>query len=76
MTKNRYRFKATVLKMVEEFRHDNWRKDDNGETTCDKISLGWFVLLSGSHEKLYMGEHKPDDLKVGDQVRITIEREG
>jgi hypothetical protein len=37
--------------------------------------LGWYVLLEGSHEHLYLGHEEPE-LRAGDLVRVTIERVG
>ena len=46
----------------------------NGEPVFDREKLGWFLLLLGSHEKLFLGWEKPE-LKTGDKVRITIAKE-
>ena len=37
-----------------------------------EISLGWFILLSGSWESIFVGMEKPDDLKVGDVIDVTL----
>lgn len=34
---------------------------------------GWYMLLEGSWEKLYVGMDKPD-FAVGDRVKLTIEK--
>lgn len=38
------------------------------------ISIGWFVLLKGSWEALYLGAEQPD-LVAGDRVRILISKD-
>lgn len=35
--------------------------------------LGWFVLFSGSHERLYVGSENPG-LAKGDEVEIVIRK--
>lgn len=45
-----------------------------GETAVfQEISLGWSLFLTGSHEAIHVGMDKPD-LKVGDKMKITIEK--
>lgn len=38
-----------------------------------EVSRGWFVLLEGSWEALYLGPEKPG-LVAGDKVKITLEK--
>jgi hypothetical protein len=33
---------------------------------------GWFILMEGSHEMIYVGKDKPNDLKVGQEIEVTI----
>lgn len=47
-----------------------WGKD----AVFSKVSLGWFLLLEGSHEALYLGRDQPA-LASGDCVSITIQKE-
>lgn len=65
----RYVFNTTVASVTEEFK-DVLRA---GTTEYDKVSLGWFVLLTGSWEKLYVGQEEPG-LKRGDLIKVTIEK--
>lgn len=37
--------------------------------------VGWFLWLEGSWESLYVGADKPEWLKEGDRVKITIQKE-
>jgi hypothetical protein len=34
--------------------------------------LGWFILMEGSHEMIYVGKDKPNDLKIGQEIEVTI----
>lgn len=36
-------------------------------------SLGWYLLMEGSYEALYLGNEKPPFVS-GDPIRITIEK--
>ncbi len=40
--------------------------------TCDLVSRGWFVHLSGSYEAIHVGDEKPA-FEVGQPVTITLE---
>jgi len=35
--------------------------------------LGWWLLITGSHEAIYLGEEQPD-IKEGDKIKITLEK--
>lgn len=35
--------------------------------------LGWWLLITGSHEAIFLGEEQPD-IQEGDKIRITLER--
>jgi hypothetical protein len=68
-------FESKVLKIEEKTKTINYRPSDKpGEWTHDSVSLGWFVLLEGSLEPLRFGDEKPDDLSVGDTIRVTMEK--
>jgi hypothetical protein len=46
-----------------------------GETFCtEEQDRGWFMLLDGSWESLYVGETAPEGFKVGDEVEVIIQR--
>lgn len=66
-------FLAKILDITEEKQKFNYHLA-NGEWTHDEISLGWFVHLEGSSEKIKVDTNKPDDLKVGDLMRVTMEK--
>jgi hypothetical protein len=74
-TKTRYKFPgARIVTVEEKFEHVNWRIDpDTKQTTSDARSLGWWVRWEGS-SAMYFGPEKPD-FKVGDRLRLSVERE-
>jgi hypothetical protein len=36
--------------------------------------MGWFMLLEGSWESLYVGGSQPEGLSIGDEVEVIIRR--
>lgn len=46
-------------------------KEKGYRTTIE--DLGWYVLFSGSHERLYVGEENPG-FAQGDEVEIVIRK--
>lgn len=69
------RIPTRVKKLEEHFTQKNWRKDGN-DTLFDNVSLGWYVLMEGSREHLFVGPTKPEGLEVGDTVFIIIAKKG
>jgi hypothetical protein len=52
-----------------------WKIGPNKEDTRSEIEdMGWFMLLEGSWESLYVGETEPKNLKVGDDVVVIIKK--
>lgn len=47
-----------------------WREGDEIKTKYE--DKGWFILLEGSWEALYVGEEEPKGFRVGDEVEVTI----
>lgn len=49
-------------------------KNEQGKIiyNIERQDLGWFILMEGSHEYLFLGKEKPD-LQVGQEVTIRIE---
>jgi hypothetical protein len=71
----RYVIRTYVENVSEQHRTISVKKDAvTGEMTSETESLGWFIRLRGSQEQLHVGWQKPD-LAIGDQVKITIEKE-
>lgn len=70
-----YKFRTKIKSVKEEFRQFNWHKDQDGKSTCDRESIGWFVHLEGSYEALNFGRNKPD-IKEGQMVEVSIRRMG
>lgn len=48
-------------------------KDKDGNFSKEEETLGWFVWLNGSQERLFLGKERPE-LYPGDKVKVTIER--
>jgi hypothetical protein len=62
---------------VESVTHHTYKKHTSGkgnEAVFTEVALGWFILLEGSHEALYVGRERPD-LCSGDRVSITFVKE-
>lgn len=68
-----YVVRTTVANVREIIQTTRAWKDANGETQAETKSLGWFILMSGSSEYLYVGTEKPK-LSAGDPVEIIIRR--
>lgn len=69
-------YETSVVKIDEKFLGTNYRRDPNtpGGWTHDRISLGWFILLKGSLEPIRVGTEAPEDLAVGDRIKVTMEK--
>jgi hypothetical protein len=66
-------FKTKVIKLEERTRQI-WVSGFGENAVFRSINLGWFMHLDGSREALYVGEFKPLDLGVGDEVLVSIGR--
>jgi hypothetical protein len=65
-----YVFHTTVLKVEERNRvRRAWKEGD--EVKTDMENLGWYILLDGSREGLFVGFEKPGFM-VGQKVTVTI----
>lgn len=70
----KYSFKTRIISIKEHFSPQNWRLEFDGEkklTTYDSVSDGWYIVLHGSMESIYIGNVKPD-LIEGQRVTVTI----
>jgi hypothetical protein len=65
-----YTYRTKVAKIEEKFDRTNWRKV-NGESICDRVSRGWYLLMEGSRESIYIGTDKPD-LRVGQTIEVIL----
>ncbi len=63
MAKTRYIFHETILNIEEKF-----------DLSPKANSIGWYVQLEGSGESFFISETRPD-LKAGDRVKITLEKD-
>lgn len=70
----RWRFHTHVVSV--SFREEIIRTDLdlNGKPFSTQRPIGWFALFEGSHESIYLGATDPD-LKPGDRITITIEKD-
>jgi len=50
----------------------SYKIGDNVE--CEMRNMGWYMLLEGSWEALYVGTTQPEGLSVGDEVEVVIRR--
>lgn len=67
-----YTFTTTVLAVTEE--KTKVHVSGTGPDWVHRVeSLGWFVTLEGSYEKVCLGPERPD-LKAGDRVKVTIQK--
>lgn len=64
---------ASVVQRVEERIIKEYTKGFGKDTVFTPKSLGWYVLLAGSYEAIYVGDEVPT-LNAGDKVRVTIEK--
>ena len=67
-----YVIETRVVRLEEKSRVAGAKKVGD-DVVVERETLGWFVLLEGSHEMLYLGRDQPSDLVVGQKVRIRIE---
>lgn len=73
MARTRWILGTTRVVSVEnrKQRH-SWAKEEDGSVTFQEKDLGWWVRVEGS-SALYIGTEQPD-LKVGDQLRMIVEK--
>lgn len=62
-----------LVERVEERFHREYQHGIGKDAVFKNISLGWFLVLRGSHEAIYVGNESPKILG-GDSVQITIEK--
>jgi len=70
-----YSFRTKITSIKEHFEAYNWRmepgEDGKKVPVCNQRSIGWYVMLEGSRESLYVGDQKPE-LAEGQKVTISI----
>lgn len=69
------KFKSRIAKLEERRRLVRGWKDEKGEDHFEYESQGWFMLLEGSWESIYVGDTKPLDFEKGNFVTVTIEKD-
>jgi hypothetical protein len=68
------KFYSKVKKIENKKRIKRGWKDGHGEEQFEYEDMGWFILLEGSWEYLYVGGEKPEGFSVGDEVEVIIQR--
>ena len=63
----------TSVIAIEERKDHKYVSGFGPDTVFADVSRGYFVTLEGSYESLGVGMEKPD-LRVGDKMKITIEK--
>jgi hypothetical protein len=66
------KFYSKVKKVENKTRIKRAWKEENKICT-EEENLGYYLLLDGSWESLYIGEEEPE-LKVGDNVEVIIQK--
>jgi len=60
---------------LRSFKTGKKLEDGTIEIKVEYEDLGWFVLLEGSHEALFVGVDKEAPFLPGDTIKITLETE-
>jgi hypothetical protein len=47
-----------------------WKEGD--QTRTEQEDMGWFMVLEGSWEALYIGSGEPEGLQIDDEVEVII----
>jgi len=68
------KFYSRVKKIEPKKRIFRGWKNAHGEEKFEYEDMGWFMLLEGSWEYLYVGKESPEGLSVGDEVEVVIKR--
>lgn len=63
----------TFVDRIEEHFEDYYISGVGANAKFKRMSKGWFMLLAGSHEAIYVGETCPD-FKVGGSIEIVFRR--
>jgi len=69
----RYVIRTRVTDVFER-KQDCWVSGVGKDAVFSTKNLGWYILLDGSHEAIFLDTIRPD-LAVGDIVEITIQKE-
>lgn len=62
-------------KVTKVFRHN---PVTSGAKVGDEVKFvtedrGWFVLMEGSQEAIHVGMEEPNNIRIGQQVKATLE---
>jgi hypothetical protein len=72
----KYKFHSTIKNIERKSRILRaWKSGPNKEDVkTEKEDMGWYLLLEGSWEYLYIGVDDPIGWSIGDEVVVTIEK--
>jgi hypothetical protein len=62
------------IKKIEHVRKLKRAWKEGTEIKTEYDDMGWYVLMEGSWEALYVGNEEPPELKEGDEVEVIIQR--
>jgi len=58
--------------LIRSWKTGKKTEEGGDEVKAEYKDIGWFMLLEGSWEYLYIGDEEPRGFKVGDEVEVTI----
>ena len=61
-----------IVSIEEKFENYGGYKDTVGETVIERRSVGWWVRITNS-AAIRVGSSRPEGIKVGDKVLVTLE---
>lgn len=70
--KVRYVINSKVVR-IEKRHRKIWVSGSGDSAIFHEQDMGWWLVMTGSYESLYLGEDQPP-LKEDDKIRITLER--
>jgi hypothetical protein len=72
-TKTRYVVRDRVARIEHKVARQ-WISGTGADAKFEDGTIGWYVVFASCPASMYLGEDQPD-LKTGDRVRLTLERE-
>ena len=64
-------FAAKIVSVEEKFERQ-YVSGFGPESVFRQVSRGWFVLLEGSNEAIFISKNRPDYARVGDTVTVKL----
>ncbi len=69
---NKFVIYSRVVSIQHRFR-DQWVRGNGANAVFEKVDMGFYMHLEGSHEVIFMGMEKPQ-YQPNDHMKITIEK--